>query len=181
MSRSESRPRTPRRRRTRVLALIAAVVVLLAIVWAILWATVLPNASVADADTTLTIGDQNAPVSVTVPSGWVVERAPLPGDTLTMRSPDGLLTLTVTATAADVEAAFAVASHDAGDVGTPLTESLGSGHLAMHGLSDKALAAAVGTPDTGRSATVIVRVSADGLVDYLPAVGHVLDGLRVAS
>ncbi|MCP2637403.1 hypothetical protein K0817_012645 [Microbacterium sp. HD4P20] len=150
--------------------------------------TVLPglvlnlSARVAEAETTVTIGDQGAPVTVAVPPGWVTRWSPLQGNTVVVTSPDAVLTISITATGADGARAFADASRDAGAIDDPVTEELGSGLSVVHARSgDDALIAAVGVPDGARSATVVAHAAAEDLEQYLPAVGHILDGLHVSS
>jgi hypothetical protein len=172
----------------RVIAVVASAVLVLLIVVGILWATVLPSAlsglsaRVAEGESTVTVGDQGAPVTIAVPSGWVTQWPPLQGNTVVLTSPDHVLTISITATGSDATQAFAEASRDAGAVDAPVTETLGSGLSLMHARSgDDALIAAVGVPDGARSAVVVARVAGKELEHYLPAVGQILDGLQVSS
>ena len=175
------------RGRARVLAVVASAILVLLIVVGLLWVTVLPsallnlNARVAEGEATVTVGDQHAPVTVTVPPGWVTQKSPLQGNVVVVTSPDAVLTIRITATGADSARAFADASRDAGAIDDPITEELGSGMSVMHARSDDALIAAVGMPGGARSATVVARVAAQDLQTYLPAMGQILDGLHVSS
>jgi hypothetical protein len=182
-----SRTRLPRRR-ARITAVVAGVMVAVAVVVGILWATVLPglvldlSARVDQSETKLTVGDQEAPVTVAVPAGWERKWTPLRGDDAIVTSPDGVLTISITATAVDAEQAFAEASREAGGLSGALTEVLGSGMTVRHARSgDDALIAAVGTHDGSRSAIVVARAGDEQIEPYLPAVGQILDGLSVSS
>lgn len=188
VSGSSTAPTRPPRRSAVVLALIAGVILVAVVGAGIVWMPVLSSvlsdfgARVADRETTLTLGDQDAPVIVAVPAGWVTRQAPLQHSTVVVTSPDHVLTVTITATASDGPHAFAEASEGAESVSLPVVEALGSGLSVMHARSgDDALIAAVGMPDGERSAVVVARTDGERLETYLPAVGQILDGLRVSS
>lgn len=174
----------PRRRRGVVVIVIAAVALVIA--GAVVWALGLPAAlaamapRVADGDTTVSIGDASAPVTVQVPAGWVIERPLFQGDIVVVHSPDRVLALEITARAQPRDAAFAAASEGLAGVGETLTETLGSGLEATHATAGDSLVAAVAPVGSLRSATIDARVSGGALETYRPSIGQILDGISVA-
>lgn len=181
---AHAEPRRPHRGRSIAVAISASVAGLLLLSGAayVVVPPVMTNLSarVAPGDTATATAD--GAVTVTVPRGWTVEHPFLQRDRLVLRTPDGRLTVTITATPLSVDAAFATLSSTAG-LGNVMAETLGSGAPARHAQTSdgRTLVAAVGgTTDAARSATVEASVDSDRARSYQRAIAGVLESIRVA-
>ncbi|MDZ8170914.1 hypothetical protein [Microbacterium xanthum] len=161
------------------LIVIAGISAVIAVLVGILALTVLPpalanlSAQAVEADTRVPIADGDE-ASVLVPAGWVLQRSAVGEGALRVGSPDAELTVSLVATDAGVDAAFAGATDAPGAV----TERLASGLDARHVFAADGFVAAVGS---GRTAVVVRAEAAPGaeLGRYDTALAMILDGIRI--
>ena len=136
----------------------------------------------SDGVTPVGIGDAGA--SVVVPSGWVVAGGGSP--VVTVRSPDGALTVRLTAARGGLDSALEQAMDDAAsatgtDGGAPLTEQLRSGSTFVHAdVGDRSLAGALAASQDARASVRLVAGVVDGttLAVYRPALAELVEGIR---
>lgn len=180
--------RAPRRTRSVwrwVLVGVGALVLVAAAV--VLWPntpTLLNNAvaRVESADASVAVTSGAGTASIVVPAGWVLSQPPVIGGT-TVRSPDGVLQLTVEVVTGSPQ--DAVASHVSGVL---LTESTPAGAVLVHGsdadASDATWWAAVGPAGNGATGpSVLVRAEANGadLDVYRDELAAFLAAVQVAA
>jgi hypothetical protein len=175
----------PRAHRGRTIALVVAGVLVGLVVLSGAAYVVLPSVATnltsrtASADTPVT--STNLAVSVLLPAEWTAQHPFLRDDQLVVRSPDGRLTMTITAATQPVDSAYASVADGTSGLGEVVTETLGSGLTSSHAQTDdgRTLVAAVGGP--GDSATVVAAVDAADGAAYRPAIAGILESIRVGS
>ena len=128
--------------------------------------------SVADGTTPTTLGEAEA----VIPADWVITRES--DRAVVVRTPDGVLQARFDVVDETLGAALATAETS----GSPRSELLASGLTALHAdLEGGGLVAAVGTPDAATAVRVVIEgdsASGEGLDEYRPAIGELLEGIR---
>lgn len=177
--------RTRRRARTALIAVVVSVLVLAALGGLALFLAprVLPNltTALAESDLPVTMDADAARASVVVPSGWVYHRGWGDDAEVTLRSPDGQLSLTLAVTDAALTDAFTTAGQAAsGTLGAAASERLASGLDLVHAdaADSGTLVAAVGASGEA-SVRVIAQAPAERFGAYRAAIAGVLESVRV--
>jgi hypothetical protein len=134
----------------------------------------------SDGSTAASIGDSGA--TVVVPIGWVEAGAGT--DVVTVRTPDGVLTVRLSPSSAGLDATLdktldELATGDSAPSGR-LDETLASGAVTAHAnVGERALGAAVAAaPDAKKSVAVVASVAEGSeLATYRPALAELLESI----
>lgn len=172
-----------RRGRTALIVVGVVVVVAAALGAAALYVVprVIPNlaVAVAEADVSQALAADGVTATVTVPAGWAYHRGWGDGAELVVRSPDGLLSATISVSSSP--AADAVSGGAGDGLGPVVRETLASGLEVFHADAAETgeLVAAVGS-GTAASVRFHARGPAEGFGAYRAVVARLLESARVA-